>query len=280
MKSIEEIKRIISRLNIIDFNSEDSYNAIEKFIKTELLQFALPTKVFEPGMIFYRCSNHYDSNDFLTTTKLSYRTDLDDIKDFGRANLKNQGIFYCADKVATAIGETNSVLRGDGHKDVDTFLVTVSVWRSIKPLEFTLIINNKNAQEKNAVIKKYKTDIDKLTMELFNGEADKVHEILNFISNEFALNTNGNSNLYKISSAFSQLAFESSDGIIYPSVQRKLEGNNFAIKPSSVDEKLEFVEAYKYKFEKKGESNYTQTEVKKTIEVKGTDIKWGENASC
>jgi len=280
MKSIEEIKKVISKLNIVDFNSEDSYKTVENLMKNELLQFALPTKVFEPGMILFRCSNHYDSKDFVTTTRLSYRTDLAEIKEFGRANIKEQGVFYCTDEVATAIGETNSVFRGDGHKNVDSFSVTVSVWRSIAPLEFTLIINNKFAQEKNAVIKKYKTDIDKLIKELFNGEAEQVHEILNFISNEFALNTNGNLNLYKISSAFSQLAFETSDGVMYPSVQRKLEGNNFAIKPSSVDKKLEFVEAYKYKFVKKGESEYVQSEVKNTIEVKGINIKWGENTSC
>lgn len=280
MKNIEEIKRIISRLNIIDFNSDDAYGIIEKVIKTELLQFALPTKIFESGLIFYRCSNHYDMNDFTTTTRLSYRTDLEDINDYGRANIKQQGIFYCADEIATVVGETNPVFRGDGHKDVDSFAVTVSTWRSIKPLEFTLVINNKQAQEKNTLITKYKTDIDKLIKEIFDKEADKIHEILNFISNEFALNTNGNSNYYKISSVFSQIAFNTSDGIIYPSVQRKLEGINFAIKPDSVDDKIEFVEAHKYKFDKKGEIEYIQTEIKKTIEINGTNIKWGENASC
>ena len=277
MKGIDEIKRAISKIKIVDLNSDYAYSNIEKLIKSDLEKLALPSRVFEPGLRFHRCCNNYDNEEFQTIDRLSFRNDLENITEFGRANKPNQSIFYSADVRPTAISETNNAFRGENYKDIDEISITTSHWESIKDLKFTLFIGNKNAQEKNELVRKFSIDIDTFTKELFKNDSEKVLEVLNFISDEFAYNTNGNSNYYKISCAFAQFAYETSDGIIYPSLQRQFEGLNFAIKPDSVKEKLWFINATHDRFKKVGEKEYQHIETRDTIKTEGNKLIWGES---
>jgi hypothetical protein len=276
MKSLDEIKRAISKIRIVDLNSNDAYSTIENIMKKDLVKFALPRKIFVPGLRFHRCSNNENNKDFESINRLSFRTDLDNITEFGRANMPKQSIFYSADVRPTAISETSKAFRGECYKDIDIISITTSHWESIKELTITLIVGNANAQEKNELVKKYNIDIDQLTTDIFKQDKDKILEILNFVSEEFATNTRGNSNLYKISCAFAQFAYQTSDGIIYPSLQRQFEGLNFAIKPDSIKEKLRFVNATHDKFKKVGEKEFMHIETKETIGNEGDKLIWGE----
>ena len=276
MKGLPEIKIALSKIKIIDLNNDNAYLSIKRIIKEDLAQLSLPSKIFEPGLWLYRCSNNLDNNEFQTIDRLSFRQDLDNIKEFGRANEPNQSIFYSADVRPTAISETSKAFRGEGYKDIEEISVTTSCWESIKQLKLTLIIGNKNAQEKNELVKKFSIDIEALIKELFQNDSDKVFEILNYISDEFTYNSKGNTNNYKISCAFAQFAYESSDGIIYPSLQRQFEGLNFAIKPDSVKEKLRFISASHDKFKKIGEKQYQHFETREASETKGNKLIWGD----
>lgn len=276
MKELPEIKIALSKLKIIDLNSIDAYESINKIIKEDLVQIAIPSKIFEPGLRLHRCCNNIDDEVFQTIERLSFRQDVKNIKEFGRANEPNQSIFYCADVRPTAISETSKAFRGENYKDIDEISITSSHWESIKELKLTLIIGNKNAQEKNELINHFKIDIEDFTKEIFQNDSVKVFEILNFISDEFACNTMGNTNYYKISCAFAQLAFESSDGIVYPSLQRQFEGLNFAIKPDSVKEKLRFINATHDKFKKVVEKQYQHFETKETLRTEGNKLIWGD----
>ena len=277
MKNINEIRIALSKIKIVDLTRSDAYSNIEKIIKSDLNRIALPSKIFKPGLRLHRCRNNYDNEEFQTIDELSFRNDLENITEFGRANKPNQSIFYAADVRPTAISETNKAFRGEHYKDIDEISITTSHWESIKDLKFTLFISNKKAQEKNELIKKYSVDIDTFTKELFKNDSDNILEILNFISDEFARNTNENSNFYKISCAFAQLAYETSDGIIYPSLQRQFEGLNFAIKPESVKEKLQFINATHDKFIKVEEKRYQHIETKETIKIEENKLIWGES---
>ncbi|MGC1391239.1 MAG: hypothetical protein WA816_09390 [Bacteroidales bacterium] len=276
MKSLAEIKKTISKLQIVDLNRNDASDLIEKIITEDLVEIPFPNKIFEPGLKLHRCRNNNNKPDFETVDSLSFRTDTENIKEYGRANKKNQSIFYSSDVRPTAMLETSMVFRGDAYSSIDTFTITTGHWESIKELKLVMLVSHTNAQEKNELIKLYNIDIVKFTKDVFKTEADKVFEILNFICDEFSVNTNGNCNLYKISAAFSNYAFQKSDGILYPSLQRRFEGLNFAIKPDSVRDKLQFRCATRDKFIKTDEIQYQHSEIKESIEIRDTKIIWGE----
>ncbi len=122
----------------------------------------------------------------------------------------------------------------------------------------------------------YSTDILEFTKQSFPEEYEKVIELLNFLADEFSINTSGNPNKYKVSCAFAQLAFESSDGIVYPSLQRNFEGLNFAIKSDVAAKKLRIASATNDRFIKDGEKSCQHSETQEgTTDDKGV-INWGE----
>lgn len=274
MKSLEEIKKAILKIRNINLDNDNAYSQIEQIIKNDLVEIDLPSKFFEPNLKFHRCCINYDNTDFQTVERISFRTDLQNITEFGRANMPHQSIFYSADVRPTAILETSKAFRGENYKDIDTISITTGHWESSQILKLSLFVGNKNAQEKNELIKELDTDIEKLTIELFQDESEKVFEILNFISNEFATNTFENNNLYKISCAFAQSAYQKSDGIVYPSLQREFEGLNFAIKPEIVSNKLRLVYATHDKFIKVREKEYNHIESKETTRIEGNKLYW------
>ena len=152
-----------------------------------------PNKNFEPGLKLHRCRNNNNNIDFETVDSLSFRTDPENINDYGRANKRNKSIFYGSDVRPTAILETSPVFRGEAFNDIESFSITTGHWESIKSLKLVLIVSNTNAQEKNELIRQYSIDIDEFTKAIFKEESDKVFEVLNFISSEFAINSKRNS---------------------------------------------------------------------------------------
>jgi hypothetical protein len=181
MKSLEEIKKAINEIRNIDLNDHDAYSRIEHIINNHIVLIALPSRIFDPQLILHRCCINYDNNEFQTVERISFRTDLENITEFGRGNMPYQSIFYSADVRPTAILETSKVFRGENYKDIETFSLTTGHWESIQKLKFSLIIGSKNSQERNELIRKFHTDIIQLTKELFNDEYENVIEILNFI---------------------------------------------------------------------------------------------------
>lgn len=275
MKDLKQIRTAISKLRIVDLNTNEAYGEIQKIIANDIGQVALPSKIFEPGLKLHRCRNR-NGELFKDATEISYREDLESITDYGRVNESNQSIFYAADVRPTAISETSKAFRGENYKDIDEISITTGHWESIDNLKMALIVGNAHAQEKNELTKMYATDILEFTKQTFPEEHDKVIELLNFLADEFSINTQGDQNKYKISCAFAQLAFESSDGIVYPSLQRNFEGLNFALKPEVVDKKLRLTTATNDKFKKEGEKSYQHFETQEgTADDKGV-IVWGE----
>jgi hypothetical protein len=112
MKSLSDIKKALSKLRIVDLNRSDAPELIEKIISEDLEEIALPNKIFGPGLKLHRCRNNINNVDFETIEFLSFRTDPENINDIGRANKKNQAIFYSSDVRPTAIMETSPAFRG------------------------------------------------------------------------------------------------------------------------------------------------------------------------
>jgi hypothetical protein len=274
MKTLGEVKAILETIKTIDLNEEDSFDRIVNIIEHDLEKFALPSIELDTGVIIFRSREHSDENDFVSINQISYRTDTENIKNFGRANVPNQSIFYAGDIRPTAIAETCKVFREENPSE-EEFEVTTGRWESTGKIKMSLFIS-KNSQESNELLRQYGVDIEELTKEMFPETHQQISEIVNFISDEFANNTNGNDNLYKISSAFAQYAFETSDGVIFPSLQRIYQGTNFALKPEIIDEKFNLTFAIKDKFEKTDTHEFVNTEHKEVTEIIDNKIVWDE----
>jgi hypothetical protein len=275
-KDLASIKIALSKLKIIDLSTPNAYTLIQNILKDDITLLALLGKTFEPGMLLYRCRKNENYEIFNSIEDLTYRKDLEKIEKYGRANEPLQSIFYAADFRATAIGEVHEAFRGEKYKNINEISTTTSCWKVVKNLDLTLMIGNSKAQEANELINIYSTDIKELVSNEFGSDLDKVFEINNYFSDEFAYDIKDNPDNYKICCAFAQLAYQNSDGIAYPSLQRKFEGLNFAIKPESVREKLQFVCAVHDKFKKVEEKRYTPVESTATINVEGNTLIWGE----
>ncbi len=144
MRDLAQIKTAISKIRIVDLNSDEAYETIQNIIKNDIGQVALPSKIFEPGLLLHRCRNR-NGELFSTASKVSSRRDLDNITDYGRVNEPKQSIFYAADVRPTAISETSKAFRGKNYKDMNEISITTGHWESIDKLKLTLIVGNSNA---------------------------------------------------------------------------------------------------------------------------------------
>lgn len=270
---LKKLESALVKLKAVDLTMENADDLIHDIIKQDIVKFAFPNRILEPGFIFFRSRNNYSIPEFTTINDLSYRKDIANIKEYGRANKPNQAIFYCADSKITAIGETSSAARCEKYKTINEFSITTGVWETIDYLKLALIVNNQDAQKKNEIIKGFGEEVEKITKNIFVGEANLIQTFLNFLSNEFAVYTNCNHLLYKICCAFSYYIYKNSDGFIYPSVQREFDGFNIALKPEVV-EKLKLVEATKDTFRKTDEMTYEQIDIKKTTRIENEKLIW------
>ena len=188
----------------------------------------------------YRARYHRDPDIlFSTEAELSYRTDVENINSFGRANLPGESVFYGAlasgnikQGYVSSIFETSGNLRNDTD-GIERF--TFSVWEATQDFEVICIIT-KEAAEKVGSFKK-----------IFDGynEFSKAHsEITEFnqiIGSEFSKKVPmGAHHEYKISAAYAHVILQGGiPGIVYPTVQGNHEGLNIVMATHAVDQFLQ-----------------------------------------
>lgn len=146
MKEISQIKTALSKIRIVDLNSEEAYGTIQSIIKNDLGQIALSSRIFEPGLLLHRCRNR-NGQVLNKASEISCRNDLENISEYGRVNEPKQSIFYVADIRPTAISETSMTFRGENYKDIEEISITTGHWKSVEELKLTLIVGSSNAQE-------------------------------------------------------------------------------------------------------------------------------------
>ncbi len=235
---------LIEKLNELkEHDTISSYSHIKNILKNQIIPI-VPYEYKPSKLIRYRRHTKGEIY-FESSEQLSYRKDILNIKDFGRANEPGQGLFYCNDyeNQNTGIAEAVSVFRN--NKESKEEILTVGIWKLKQPLKLAVVLPTKGNYGKNLFFDKIKSIYDSFEE---SQEFDELKNLLEFISNEFTLDLIKNKTNYKISCAYSNYikeSFPGIDGLIYSSVKSELEGTNIVIWPEVVGEKLEFVAAGK-----------------------------------
>lgn len=264
-----ESNRALSRLERIDLNDPNS---------DEEITFLLQNKVNIPfvhvkiprGLPIFRARKNENGKEFTTKDEISYNK-FSNIIELGRANKKGQSIFYASHNDDTSLFETSSIVKYG--LDIEKEIITCGRWIVNESfLLVTLLPKVNELANHGSMLHKYSKLIRKSPY--FMDRSGKKH--LDFFSNQFSRQTNGNVNLYKISSAYYNHCLEFSPrkiyGMLFPSVESEYTDLNLALTPEAVDKFLTLDKVIKYEITVKGE--------KGTIlpirigDVNGSDIKW------
>lgn len=241
-KSIENINKIKK----IDINNESSYPKIQDLISEIITPFT--TVTVPKGMTFHRARKLNKGDNFTTKKDLSYRTDLLNILDFGRANEPHQSIFYASNEVETSIFEICKLPRNIINDS--KFDIVISSWVVKNNFETLVIASNKIAITKNNHIQ----GVFNHTMQSEYAQDINAQFISEYFSDEFAKYFDiDNSNNYKVSCAFFNEMLKRFEykigGIVFPSVEYEYQGTNIALLPEKVDANLILYEIGMYQLD-------------------------------
>jgi len=251
-----------------------SYSHIKNILKNQII--LVPHLEYKPfKLIRYRRHNKGEIF-FEHSHELSYRTDILNIENFGRANEPGQGLFYCNDNKnqETGISEAISIFRGNTESQEE--ILTIGAWDLKKPLNLIMILPTEQNYGKNSEFDKMK--------EFYNGfekskEFEDLKRLNEFLANEFTLDLEKQKSNYKITCAFANYIkekFPEIDGIIYASVKSEFKGTNMVLWPEVVDEKLDFVAARKSIFKRLADKTFVEIKTfdSKEYDKKSDKIKW------
>jgi len=239
------MKTLINKIK--DFNFDKiSFEDLNDFFNTNglpIIGHKIPLSSY-----VYRCrrnNNYFDL--FYFEKDITYRTDIKNIKTFGRANFPNSSKFYGAiptneidEGYLISILETSTNIRNE-IDGIEFF--TVGQWVTKREFNVVTIVPDLS-------IKKL-SEINEYLIQLFNNykssnsfTADQLafHELIGV---EFSKKVKINQeNEYALSSAFSEAILQNPNigGIIYPSVQSKYKGINIVLNPKNADELLHLKE--------------------------------------
>jgi len=255
--------------------SIESYIYIKNLLNT--IEFAIPVVIFKKGSKFVRCRIHKKENEYFNkVSQISYRTDVENIEYFGRANEPAQSVFYCSNDDWISYVETSEITRN--NKDKVSEEVTTGLWVAIEDIVVVNVLTNNKIRGINKEFDEISKDFEKLIEEQADENAEIIKDLFHFLSLEFSQKAENNPNHYKITSAFTNYIFDSvkqADGILYPSTLYTKKGLNFVLKNQTVDKKLKFHSAIRRKMEKKGEKDYFEVElIESEICTDNENVKW------
>jgi RES domain len=272
-----ELNKFITLIkNAKNKTSIESYIYIKNILNS--VEFPIPSTKYPIGTKFIRARVHKNNEDFFhSTDQLSYRKDLLNIKEFGRANEPGQSIFYCSNNQILSFVETSNIAKENKQKEFE--YLTESIWISTKEITVVNLLTNDYIKgqhlEMDNISRKYEH-----MFESQNNENSKiVKDLLEFLSKEFSQVANGNSNHYKITAAFANYIYDNYDGILYPSTLYLKEGFNFAFQPNVVDTKMKFYAARRIKMTKISDKEYADLEQIESLPYirEGNIISWPHN---
>lgn len=255
---MKEAEEIINKL--IELKSQDtdsSYSHIKNILKNQLIP--VPFYDYKPFRLI-RIRRHSNEEKFFEKSEhLTYRKDILNITNFGRANEPGQGLFYCNDNKnhITGITEAVSIFRGNENSEEE--VLTIGVWDLLEPLKLVMILpteENVGKMEEFDEMKKFYSEFDK------SEEFEEVKKFNEFLANEFTLDLQKNESNYKITCAFSNYIkeqFPEVDGIIYASVKSEYKGTNIVIWPEVVEKKLRFLASRKSIYKRIADKEYKES---------------------
>ncbi len=234
-----------------------SFDDITDLMSNQIRLFPFSTAIIHKGAIIERVRYNEPGKPFFTKeADISYIRDPDTIKqcliNFGRCNKPFTPCFYGSIESfeipqprATALSEARAFYTNIENESYEGDTFTVGRWITNRDFVCAeIIFAQKAILENSYVSRSYRDRLKELVVypdKTFNLNLTK------FYSEEFAkMIQRGDEFNYKISAAVSELVFYVSGvaGIIFPSVATDCRGLNIALKPSAVDNFLEFKGAY------------------------------------
>ena len=226
--------------------SETHIRDFSKALPNELKKMPVILLNFPKGRAIYRCRRHESMKySYFFEKDISYRTDIENIKEFGRCNLPHSSKFYGSvdsqdiqQGHVVAVFETSPILRNGLSGGIERY--TIGKWIAKKDIEF-VAIKPPAGEEKDS-------DIYRELLRIFSekwvekGVSEEQKEFYELLGVEFSKQvTRGESFKYSITAHISEyfLSHHEVKGIIYPSVQANSKGLNVVMNPVIFDQCFE-----------------------------------------
>lgn len=258
------LDKVTSALRSADL-SKVSYQKVLYSLMNDLRFIPFVTAKLKAGHHIERARINEPNQVFYSEKEISYRTDFQNIKRYGRANSPGQSLFYGAVKTENIkhpriinLLETSEMFRSADRKCDAEFVMTVGKWRIKEDFEVIESVFNKHNIETIPQIKQsYEYHLNNLKAEM-PDRIDDIEFLLEFFSDEFAKKAIKSDDDYKISVAYTDLAmnFLKAAGVAYPSVRTDYQGFNVALDIHAVENFLELEVVAMFKIYKKGDQTF------------------------
>ena len=220
---------------------------------------------YEPGRIIHRARPVNDDKVVNTVNELSYKPQENN-NTYQRASTPDMTMFYGAiippeleteyidnERVTSAM-ESVSFLRNpklDGEQRL-----LYGKWRVKQSISMITVLFTRYRNSKNKWLKRMSEEFYKNISSYSYKEQKRFKQINNFFSDEFSKFVGENEDYkYLVSALFSLKCTQNGyDGVIYPSMRTMGLGINIALKPSTVDEKMELISVLDCKVFKKNKN--------------------------
>lgn len=292
--SMLEATNFIDKLSVLDL-SKISIHELTDLIDSIFHTIPITFGEIEKGTILYRARINRDKKHFDKVSKIGLPP-VDPDGDFGRANLPGERVFYSSDTPKLACTEVLKDKKFSLNPSMEMAIVTVSYWEVTQNLNVATLFYSPVVAQFRADIAKFKEENQEAlrTDKIIKESVVNVQElILEYFCDEFAKSVINSPHDYKISAFYSKRVQQANsliaskysehrfDGLLYPSVARKFEGNNIALFDDNLTRKITLKTAFEmvcsnFDFNKPDFKSYYLHKVKEIKE--GGEIIWNEKA--
>ncbi len=266
--------------NLTHFENKCDHNSYS-YLKNCLDELIIPFPAISiiKGKLLFRARRHSKGEEyFINISDISYRPDIFNIHEFGRANEPCQSIFYCSDQHEIALFETSITSRKNADVEIDT--LTTGIWEVNEEIIVGCLLNHPSFTAINKTQNFLDQNAKKIVEEFRDQNTDNLLRFHEFISKEFTKKTAEDSSKYLISCAFANYIYSNIgyhttlkenlglDGIIYPSVVYPKFGINLALKTDTItSNKLSLIGARKSSIVRKSHNQYLEENIVETRSI-------------
>jgi len=273
---MKDVETIINKLKSLKSdNSPGSYTHIKNILANQILP--IPFISYKPFKLVRTRSHEKGEVFFKKIDDLTFRKDILNIDFFGRANEPGQGLFYCNDNLNEDTGFSESMNIYRNHPDSTEEIITLGAWDVDRELNLAIILPSEYKTIESSLI-----NSSSKSYKLLDDGSDYYNQLkimLEYIADEFTLDTIKDNSNYKITCAFVnyiKVKFPDVDGIIYASVKSALKGENIVLWENAAEKNLKLIAARKRTFRLIGKKEFFETEYcdSNNIDYDSGEIEW------
>ena len=284
---LSTIQEIIEELRSLDL-SHVKYDDLKNKIKKDFVNIPSYPITIPGGQSLFRARTICQNSSLFTRKSDIGINKKEYVTKYGRANKPNEPLFYCATNLELALNEVGRSLYHDPQKYHVCYAV-VGEWVIDEKTELQVsdLCYSPRALNVREDLKRAKRNSERILNVVPNGKAGlsentkEVTELtLEFFSDEFSKENIFSSNDYKISVAYMDILMERGetvlDGIKYPSVASRYNGDNIVLSEKSYNSKLDLLNAYVLAVGfRVDDPHLNHSIMRKSLRICGDEIVWG-----